>query len=143
MRAITERTDTMESFVYFKHVENTDETSYSLQGEVSKDDEDSGKRWILCRNCSKKIALISDKIHMNNTDTYIFENPAGLFFRVICFSNAPGTVIITDYTEENTWFEGFLWSVCLCGTCGKHLGWHYSSGSYGFYGLIADRLTMA
>lgn len=127
--------------IYFKQSAETDVTGSLLPEEEFKDREDTGGKWILCRNCYKKIASISDKININDTETHIFENPAGIFFRVICFSSAPGAVMITDYTEENTWFNGYLWSICLCRQCGKHLGWHYSSGAGEFYGLIADRLA--
>lgn len=101
----------------------------------------SDKKWTRCRNCHYKIALQSDKISINNADTHIFENPAGIFYRVVCFANAPGAITISDYTEENTWFTGCIWSITLCRSCNNHLGWHYISGSREFFGLIADRLT--
>ena len=105
------------------------------------DDQEIDRKWIRCRNCFNKIALISDKININHTDTHIFENPSGIFFRIICFSEAPGSVNDSEYTYENTWFPGYLWSISLCRSSTKHLGWHYDSGSGKFYGLIADRLA--
>jgi len=101
---------------------------------------DDGK-WARCRSCSSKIALLSDQININHTDNHIFKNPAGVFFRVICFSNAPGSMNITEYVLEDTWFEGYFWSISLCRACNTHLGWHYLSGWGNFFGLIADRLT--
>jgi hypothetical protein len=113
----------------------------SAPDEESLIDEGSDKKWARCRSCHYKIALISDKTDINHADTHIFENPAGIFFRVVCFTEAPGTIDISDFTEENTWFNGYTWSITLCRFCNNHLGWHYSSGSKEFYGLIADRLT--
>lgn len=101
----------------------------------------AGRKWIRCRNCNSKIALMSDKIRINDTDTHIFKNPAGIFFTIICFSSAPGAAGITEYTEDNTWFNGYSWSIAICINCGSHLGWHYISAKDGFYGLINYRLT--
>lgn len=104
-------------------------------------EETTDKKWVRCRNCSSKVALIDDRIKISQADTYIFENPAGIIFRVVCFSKASGVTDVTGYTGENTWFAGYMWSVSLCSGCNSHLGWHYSSGSGDFYGLIADRLA--
>ena len=101
---------------------------------------DHERKWIRCRNCNYKITSLYEKIRIMESDSFIFRNPAGIFYRIICFSNAPGLVNITDYTDENTWFKGYLWSISLCSSCYNHLGWHYISESAQFYGLIADRL---
>lgn len=105
------------------------------------DDTVTDKKWIRCRSCNSKIALISDKIRINDADTHLFKNPAGIFFTVICFSSAPGAINITGHTEENTWFNGYAWSISICITCGNHLGWHYLAGESGFYGLITYRIA--
>jgi len=103
-------------------------------------EEESEEKWVRCRKCSCKIALLTDKININHTNLHIFKNPSGIIFRIICFSNAPGSINISNYTEENTWFKGYLWSISICRACNNHLGWHYNSGNEEFYGLIADRL---
>jgi hypothetical protein len=108
-------------------------SSHSVESE-------SDRRWARCRHCRGKIALNAHRIQINQTDNYIFQNPSGIFFRVICFSTAPGAANITEYTEENTWFKGFAWSISLCRHCGSHIGWHYVSADQNFYGLVADRL---
>lgn len=99
------------------------------------------REWIRCRNCNSKIARVSDRIDIDGVSVHILRNPAGIIFRVVCFSDADGVVNLTQYSEEYSWFSGFLWSVSLCRICGNHIGWHYTSGSRGFYGLIADRLA--
>jgi hypothetical protein len=109
--------------------------------EITDDDISSDRKWVRCRNCGFKIALATDKIRINDADHHIFKNPAGIFFTVVCFASAPGAINITGYTEENTWFTGYSWSISICAGCGNHLGWHYNSGVSGFYGLITYRLT--
>ncbi len=96
---------------------------------------------ILCRNCSEEITDALYKISINDSDFHLFKNPLGIYFRVVCFSRAPGCTIVTDYTDEHTWFSGFKWGVALCIKCRAHIGWHYISADSAFYGLIADRLT--
>lgn len=98
------------------------------------------QKWVRCRNCSLRIALQSDKVNINHADSHIFENPAGIFYRVICFTHAPGATNISEYTNDNTWFTGYSWSITICRSCNNHLGWHYISCSADFFGLIADRL---
>jgi hypothetical protein len=96
---------------------------------------------ILCRNCHSHITDKNEEISINESDYHLFKNPAGIYFRVVCFQNAKGCIIISDYTEMYTWFEGYSWAIALCSTCHSHLGWHYISLERTFYGLIADRLT--
>jgi len=99
------------------------------------------KKWVRCRSCHFKIAQQSDRVRINDADNQIFENPAGIFYRVVCFTQAPGSISISDYTEHNTWFPGYSWSITFCRSCNNHLGWHYRAGTEDFFGLIADRLT--
>lgn len=107
----------------------------------TESNQDTDRQWVRCRNCNYKIALASDKIRINDADTHLFKNPVGIFFKIICFSSAPGAVNITSHTNENTWFDGYAWSISICINCSSHLGWHYLSGETGFYGLITYRLT--
>jgi len=127
--------------IYAESAEEGIEFIESISYGDSKDKEDTERKWVRCRNCHYKIALLSDKININHTDTHIFENPAGIIYRVVCFSSATGSINISGYTKENTWFNGYLWCITVCRACNNHLGWHYFSGSGEFYGLIADRLT--
>jgi len=133
----------MESIEYLNTKPSVAQSGFieSFPEEKSDQEETHDRKWVRCRSCHYKIALQSDKIKINQADTHIFENPAGIFYRVICFNSAPGASIVSDYTHDNTWFAGYLWSITLCRSCHNHLGWHYSSGSTDFFGLIADRLT--
>jgi len=113
----------------------------SAEPEASIKDEPDIEKQILCRNCSAHITLKSEEFSFNNSDFHLFKNPAGIYFRVVCFKNAPGCLIISDYTEKFTWFEGYSWAIALCRVCHAHLGWHYISLERTFFGLVADRLT--
>ena len=105
-------------------------------------EENSGiEEKILCRNCHAHITEKDEEISINESDYHLFKNPAGIYFRVVCFKNAQGCTIISDYTEEHTWFEGYSWAITICRICHSHLGWHYISLDRTFFGLIADRLT--
>ncbi|MCL1865057.1 MAG: cereblon family protein [Spirochaetes bacterium] len=126
--------------IYSKQLEINDSFLKPVVEDELNLKEDSDKKWVRCRNCHNKIALFSDKISINENDSYIFKNPAGIFFRIACFANAPGSIAVSDFTDEHTWFTGYRWSIALCRLCHKHIGWLYS-GSDEFYGLIADKLS--
>lgn len=113
----------------------------SAEPSTSMEEEPGIDERILCRNCYEYIAEKDDEIRVNDSDYHLFKNPAGIYFRIVCFRNARGCTIITDYTGEYTWFDGFNWAVALCRKCHAHLGWHYVSDDSMFFGLIADRLT--
>jgi hypothetical protein len=111
---------------------------------VSEDElnakDDSDKKWVRCRSCHNKIALFSDRTSINENDSYIFKNPAGIFFRIVCFEDAQCAIAVSDFTDEHTWFAGYHWSIALCRLCHIHIGWLYR-GPDEFYGLIADKLS--
>lgn len=108
---------------------------------TSYEEEPGIEEKILCRNCHAHITDKAEEVSINESDYHLFKNPAGIYFRIVCFRNAPGCTIISDYTEKYTWFEGYSWAISLCRICHSHLGWHYISLDRTFYGLIADRLT--
>ena len=117
-----------------------DERILSLESAEAEEDTTREEK-ILCRNCHSFITEKENEIKINNTDFHLFQNPMGVYFRVVCFSYAEGCSIISDYTDEHTWFSGFSWAIVLCRVCHSHLGWHYVSPESSFFGLIADRLT--
>lgn len=109
---------------------------------VEKDGgEPEEEKYILCRSCGN--AVTSDQLRMEagGSHEHTFVNPAGVMFRIGCFSGAGGCLITGIPTTEYTWFPGFAWCYVVCSGCLTHLGWHYRSGASGFFGLILDRLT--
>lgn len=106
-----------------------------------EDDEAARERRLLCRKCGHAITSRGRAIVSDGSHVHVFTNPAGLTFRIGCFSDAPGCLLAGEPTTEFTWFPGHAWSFALCAGCGAHLGWYYDSGSGGFFGLILANLA--
>lgn len=130
----------MNELIYFKESDHELKNISPVPAESMEEESCIDER-ILCRYCREEITEPGYKISIKDSDFHLFRNPMGIYFRVICFSMAPGCIIITDYTDEHTWFSGYKWAVALCFKCRSHVGWHYLSADSAFYGLIADRLT--
>ena len=103
--------------------------------------EEKREQVYFCRTCGNSITSRKYSFDMEGRHLHTFMNPSGLIFQIACFSHASGCHIFGNYTGEFTWFSGYDWSVVLCRVCGKHLGWHYSSGENGFFGLIMENLA--
>lgn len=115
-----------------------DAAADTLAGE---DDETAREKRLLCRKCGHAITSRGRAIVADGSHIHLFTNPAGLAFRIGCFSDAPGCLVAGEPTTEFTWFPGHAWSFALCAGCGAHLGWYYDSGSGGFFGLILANLA--
>ena len=98
------------------------------------------KEFILCRSCSHIITSFDRKIEIDGQHAHTFTNPAGIVYRIGCFSEASGCFNFGEPTEEFTWFPGFAWSYANCLKCFMHLGWFFQSGDRHFYGLILNHL---
>ncbi len=108
-----------------------DDTPFSLEIDDKR---------VICRDCMNHITHRDYMFKKDGSAVHLFENPSGIFFRIICFESAEGVVPVSDYSSEFTWFPGYKWCPVVCATCKKHLGWHYI-GDRKFYGLIADKLS--
>ncbi|MBN2160429.1 MAG: hypothetical protein JW807_13630 [Spirochaetes bacterium] len=106
------------------------------------DEPEDEKKYILCRFCRNAVTSDDLRIEMDGSHEHSFMNPAGIVFRIGCFSMAGGCLIMGIPTTEYTWFPGFAWCYVVCSSCLTHLGWHYRSGATGFFGLILDRLAV-
>ena len=80
---------------------------------------------LLCINCLAPITSLDLKISVNDSHTHVFINPAGLTFRIGCFSSAHGCRIHGDLTSLHSWFKGYSWNFADCATCHDHLGWQF------------------
>ena len=103
--------------------------------------EEKEKLDILCGNCRYTISTLDDMIDINGFHFHTFRNPAGIDFRIRCFSSAGGCTVVGVPTMEYTWFPGYRWSFALCSHCFSHLGWFYQSDEMNFFGLIQDNIT--
>lgn len=63
-------------------------------------------------------------------------NPQGSAFVFGTFSGADEVRVVTEPTAEHTWFEGYAWSVIVCGRTGQHIGWRFTGAGGTFYGLL-------
>ena len=95
---------------------------------------------MLCAACRHAIAHARDGIEVSGAHSHAFVNPAGVVFRVRCFSSAAGAVGVGEESDYWTWFPGFFWQAAVCRRCFEHLGWRYRDAEASFFGLIADRL---
>jgi hypothetical protein len=96
---------------------------------------------ILCGICRCSVTTADDMIDVNGSHFHTFRNPAGIVFRIRCFSSASGCSVIGQPTEEFTWFPGYSWNFALCSHCFAHLGWQFQSKAHRFFGLIRDNIV--
>lgn len=95
---------------------------------------------LVCGSCQNSVARPRDGIDVNGAHSHAFVNPAGMIFRIRCFSVAAGVGGVGEESDEWTWFPGFFWQAAVCRRCFEHLGWRYRNADSSFFGLIADRL---
>jgi hypothetical protein len=95
---------------------------------------------IVCSLCSHHITEPENRIMVDGSFDHVFANPHGMVFEITCFSHARGCKIASMSSSEFSWFAGFTWQIAVCRYCTTHLGWFFSSGTGGFYGLILDKL---
>lgn len=114
------------------------------QGPVDRaqpDHGDAAHDW-LCVWCLNRVASEKDRFTHGGRSEFRFANPDGIRFDILTFARAVGGQPTGTPTLEHTWFPGHAWSYCLCGQCGRHLGWYYT-GPAVFVGLIRDRIVRA
>jgi hypothetical protein len=104
--------------------------------------EEEEEKWVRCLSCAGNVAREAARVAVSGAHLHDFMNPAGLRFRVVCFSAAPGCVGEGERSTVWTWFPGYAWQIELCRACGAHLGWSFHAATT-FYGLVADRISGA
>jgi hypothetical protein len=96
----------------------------------------------LCAWCHSRVANESDRLDVGGQNEFTFNNPEGVRFEIITFSQTYGCRQSGLPTLEYTWFPGYAWSYCQCAECGQHLGWYYR-GPKEFVGMIKGRIVRA
>ena len=99
--------------------------------------------WLKCAQCGRRIARDADRIEVNDKHEHTFINPAGVIYKIGCFSSAPGVSEVGPASAEFAWFRGHLWRCVCCSDCETHLGWTFTSDAARFVGLILDQLSDA
>ncbi len=111
------------------------ESTSSLDSKAKK------KSSLKCKHCRHPITSIEHLFTKDNKEEHVFINPHGVIYHIGCFEKANGCDIYGEPQYEYSWFNGFLWSLALCGECCQHLGWYFTSDKDDeFFGLILDRL---
>lgn len=103
--------------------------------------EDKPDKALLCKLCGNRITMAAQAIEVNDGHHHTFFNPAGIIYEIRCFSSAEGCLQYGPFSDEFTWFAGYSWRLALCTSCSVHMGWYFSSGEAGFYGLISKNLS--
>ena len=101
-----------------------------------EDKEVEEEKTVRCMHCESDITKPTLAIEPHE---HTFKNPAGHWFNVVCYSDAPGAANVGEPTTEASWFSGYAWSFAICIECKTHLGWWFNGPDI-FAGLIASRL---
>ena len=96
---------------------------------------------LLCAACGNVVTELRSRIEMSGSHTHTFVNPAGVFYKIGCFSEAPGAVPVGEPSDHWAWFPGFDWQTLACSACFEHLGWSFRSADASFVGLILERVV--
>lgn len=112
------------------------------KNEPSGEEKEETSRAVLCHMCRSVLTYLRSEVSIHGRHLHTFFNPAGIVYEIRCFSEAPGCVTHGKPTDEFTWFSGFTWEYCLCGTCFDHLGWFYKAPDSSFFGLINAKLII-
>ncbi len=110
--------------------------------ERSADAGTDNRGWMLCGACGNPITLVAARSELNGRHLHRRVNPGGIAFEVGIFTRAPGCRESGSPLAKDSWFAGYAWEIAVCGRCGEHLGWRFSSGdNRSVYGLIAAKLV--
>ncbi|MFN2354670.1 MAG: cereblon family protein [Desulfopila sp.] len=116
-----------------------DETVVDIDSAEGSEEEWQGA--LLCRFCGHHITRPAHVIEVDDGHHHTFFNPAGIIYEIRCFSKAEGCAHYGPASSEFAWFKGYTWRLVFCRGCAVHMGWHFSSGKMGFYGLIGKNLA--
>ena len=105
-----------------------------------EESEQEREKVLRCWKCNTEITRERQRISKDGKHLHTFFNPAGIVYEIGCFHHASGCLLQGAVSQEFSWFRGYTWQICVCIACLEHLGWYFSGGSDGFFGLIANRL---
>lgn len=104
----------------------------------------------MCGRCRLKVAKYSASFAMSKEGIQSsYCNSAGYVHETnTVYSTIPSSVYCPGQpTDEFTWFPGYLWMLCYCSGCDKHLGWKYIAAistmvPKWFYGLSGSSVQV-
>jgi len=108
-----------------------------------KDKKKSHKKKIAirCNTCGVGITDNDYRITINEEHSHTFVNPHGYDYTIGCFSHSVNLVHVDKPSMEWPWFSGYQWQIVVCKGCNIQLGWHFTSDSDDFFGLILAKLS--
>lgn len=96
---------------------------------------------LICRICRSRITRRDLAMQVDGSHGHVFFNPQGQVFELGCFASAGNILPTGPKTEEFTWFPGFAWQAVACTGCLAQVGWRFTGGDSGFFGLILTALV--
>ena len=101
------------------------------------------RRCLYCSVCLGFITESDSSLEIQGSHLHTCTNPAQLTYTIGCFRDAPGCNHLGEPIADHSWFTGYRWSLALCASCEKHLGWIFRGYGpvYRFYGLIVRELV--
>jgi len=118
-----------------------DDSSVDAVSDAEIEDESGSKINFFCTACENHIVAANQRRQVDGKHEHVQANPHGVVFHIGCFSSAPGCIQMGEASSEWSWFKGYNWQICLCSSCGFHLGWLFRSSESTFWGLIMSRLV--
>jgi len=103
-------------------------------------DRQEAEKGLRCKVCGLVITNNRERCSRGGRHLHTFFNPAGIVYEIGCFQKAPGCHAYGPASDEFAWFAGYRWRVVYCAECIEHLGWYFTAGQDGFFGLIVNRL---
>ena len=97
----------------------------------------------VCANCHTPVSDASCLLVIQgDSPNHYFANPDGLLFEILTFSWCQNLLDGSPSVWQNTWFDGYSWTVQYCSGCQIHMGWRYdgSAEPTRFYGIVRERL---
>lgn len=102
---------------------------------------DMGEGRLRCAACGREVTRLAQARTVRGAHVHDLRNPAGIDFRVRCFSSAPGARSRGTQTAAHSWFPPARWTVAACRACDLQLGWFFHDQDDSFAALIEARLS--
>jgi len=96
--------------------------------------------YFLCRHCGTDISPVSSLVSinspaalesrvsqlfgLNDVKVQTVKNSLKLQFEILTISKA-FCVGKGNWQLEDSWFPGYVWKICVCAQCGRHIGWMF------------------
>ncbi|XP_014241900.1 protein cereblon isoform X2 [Cimex lectularius] len=81
-----------------------------------------------CQSCKVQIGLQQDVFAMSTEGTQsTYVNPEGFLHDILTFLHAQNVALTSLPSSQFSWFPGYAWSIAVCSSCHRHIGWQFTS----------------